>query len=81
MNNDTKRYLKFLITPVAILLLGIVIGRSCFIFLRNWAWIPVVLTYWIAIGLVLYLDYKKKGTTPVYSCTKIDDEPQIAGVL
>ncbi|MFA6334800.1 MAG: type II CAAX endopeptidase family protein [Bacteroidales bacterium] len=65
MNDETKKYLKFLITPFVIILLGVVVGRSCFIFLKNWAWIPVVLTYWMAIGLVIYLDYKKSGTKPI----------------
>lgn len=64
MNDEIKRYLKFLITPVAIILLGIIVGRFFFIFMKNWAWIPVVVFYWSAVGLVIYLDYKKRGKKP-----------------
>lgn len=64
MNNEIKRYLKFLVTPFAIILLGIIVGRSFFIFMKNWAWIPVVLFYWSAVGLIIYLDYKKRGKKP-----------------
>jgi len=64
MNNEIKRYLKFLVTPAAIILLGIVVGRSFFILMKNWAWIPVILFYWSAVSLVIYLDYKKRGKKP-----------------
>lgn len=61
MNNEIKRYLKFLVTPLAVILLGVIVGRLFFISLKNHAWIPVVLFYWTAIGLVIFLDYKKNG--------------------
>jgi len=64
MKSEIKNYLKFLITPLLIIFLGVVVGRSCFLFLKNWAWLPVVLTYWIAVGVILYLDYKRSGTRP-----------------
>jgi len=64
MNDEIKRYLKFLIAPIAIILLGIIVGRSFFIFMKNWAWIMVVVFYWSAVGLVIYLDYKKRGKKP-----------------
>lgn len=32
--------------------------------MKNWAWIPVVLFYWSAVGLIIYLDYKKRGKKP-----------------
>ena len=65
MNEEIKRYVKFLIIPVSIILLGIITGRVFFIFIKNWAWIPVVLFYWTAVGLVIYLDYKKNRKNPI----------------
>ena len=65
MNKEIKTYIKSLIIPVSIILLGIIVGRFFFIFMKNWAWIPIVLFYWTAIWLVIYLDYKKNGKSPI----------------
>lgn len=70
MNTNIKEYLKSLLIPIAIILLGIIVGRVFFIFMKNWAWIPIVLLYWLAITLVLYSDYKKNGKNPKDYITK-----------
>lgn len=65
MNKETTNYLKSLIIPVSIILLGIIVGRVFFIFIKNWAWIPIVLFYWLAVSFVLYIDYKKNRKRPI----------------
>ena len=65
MNKEIIKYLKFLIIPIGVILLGIIVGRVFFIFLNNWAWIPIILFYWTAIGLVIYFDYKKNLKNPI----------------
>ena len=65
MSKETINYLKSLIIPVSIILLGIIVGRVFFIFIKNWAWIPIVLFYWLAVSFVLYIDYKKNRKRPI----------------
>jgi len=65
MNEEIKSYVKSLIIPVAIILLGIIVGRFFLIFIKNWAWIPIILFYWIVIALLIYFDYKKNKKNPV----------------
>ena len=65
MNKETTNYLKSLIIPVSIILLGIIVGRVFFTFIKNWSWIPIVLFYWLAVSFVLYIDYKKNRKRPI----------------
>ncbi len=65
MNKEIIKYVKSLLVPVAIILLGIIVGRVFFIFIKNWAWIPIILFYWTAIGLIIYYDYKKNKKKPI----------------
>ncbi|MBE9468294.1 MAG: CPBP family intramembrane metalloprotease [Bacteroidetes bacterium] len=65
MKTEIKNYLKLLIIPFSIILLGVIVGRVFFIFIKNWAWIPIILFYWSAVSLVLYVDYKKNHKKPI----------------
>ena len=60
MNKEIKNYVKSLIIPVAVILLGVIVGRFFFIFMKNRAWVPIVLFYWTAVALVIYIDYKNR---------------------
>lgn len=65
MESKIYKYLKSLPVPIAIILLGVIVGRVFFVFMQNWAWIPIVLFYWLAVGLVIYHDYKQNNKNPI----------------
>ncbi len=64
MERKIYNYLQSLLVPIGIILLGVIVGRVFFVFMQNWAWIPIVLFYWSTVGLVIYYDYKKNNTHP-----------------
>ncbi len=67
----TAKYIHYIKIPLALIIFTAIVGKLFFTIFEHRAWIPVVLFYWTAIGIIIFFDNKKNGKKTISYFNKL----------